>query len=279
MTVPWWAKIAAKLLLARIPLAYSTWTRFGIFRHGGMAQADYAREVFAFHLAQFGTAVRPGAVCLEVGPGDSLFTAINAHRAGFARTFMVDAGNYARSSLDGFRKAALAQGVDPAEAASWRSLAQAIERLGAHYLTDGIGSLRAMPDASVDFIFSQAVLEHVRAAEYRDFIAETYRILAPGGVASHQIDLRDHLQAGLNNLRFGTDRWEAEWMAQSGFYTNRIAFSDHCRVFEECGFEVTIAGIAHFESLPLARASMAAEFRDRSEHDLMVSSFHLVARK
>lgn len=279
MTIAWWAKIAAKLLLARIPLAYSTWTRLGIFRHGGMAQADYAREVFAFHLEQFGTAVRPGAVCLEVGPGDSLFTAINAYRAGFARTFMVDAGRYARNSLDGFRKAALAQGVDPAEVAGWRSLEQAIEGLGASYLTDGIRSLRTIPDASVDFIFSQAVLEHVRAGEYRDFIAEIYRILAPAGVASHQIDLRDHLQAGLNNLRFGDDLWEAEWMARSGFYTNRISFSEHRRVFEACGFDVTIAGVAHFESLPLARARMAAEFRDRSEHDLMVSSFHLVARK
>jgi len=45
-------------------------------------------------------------------------------------------------------------------------------------------------------------LEHIRKKEFVDTIIETKRILKPNGICSHEIDLRDHLNESLNNLRF-----------------------------------------------------------------------------
>lgn len=64
---------------------------------------------------------------------------------------------------------------------------------GAKYLSNGLSSLKAIADGSVDFIFSQAVLEHVRRHEFLETMQECYRILRAGGSASHSVDLKDHL--------------------------------------------------------------------------------------
>jgi predicted SAM-dependent methyltransferase len=77
-----------------------------------------------------------------------------------------------------------------------------LEACGAVYMTDGNISLSRLDDVSVDLIFSQAVLEHVRKDEFKDTIKECYRILKPEGRASHRIDLKDHLDSSLNNLQF-----------------------------------------------------------------------------
>lgn len=50
--------------------------------------------------------------------------------------------------------------------------------------------LDAIPDASIDFIGSNAVLEHVSGVPL--CIRELHRITKPGGFGAHQIDLRDH---------------------------------------------------------------------------------------
>lgn len=70
------------------------------------------------------------------------------------------------------------------------------------YFTDGLSSLRSIPTHSIDFIFSQAVLEHLRKHEFLDMMKELRRILKPTGICSHQVDLKDHLGGALNNLTF-----------------------------------------------------------------------------
>lgn len=34
--LPWWLKIASKLILARLPLSYQIWKKSGLFEHGHM---------------------------------------------------------------------------------------------------------------------------------------------------------------------------------------------------------------------------------------------------
>src|SRR5262245_16158823 len=33
---PWWMRVAAKLVLARLPISYRVWSRFSLFKHGEM---------------------------------------------------------------------------------------------------------------------------------------------------------------------------------------------------------------------------------------------------
>jgi SAM-dependent methyltransferase len=148
----------------------------------------------------------------------------------------------------------------------------------ASYGTAGLVSLKTVPDASVDFIWSHAVLEHVRRGEFEDFARECRRVLRADGVCSHQIDLGDHLGGGLNNMRIGSRWWEAEWMARSGFYTNRLRKAEILRMFESAGFAVKVRSVLRWPHAPIARSALAPEFRDLPLEELLVRGFEVVLR-
>jgi SAM-dependent methyltransferase len=279
--IPWWGKIGAKLVLSRLPVNYRNWTKLKIFRHGHMTDPGYAMGVLRYHidLAYGEGASPPGGLCLEIGPGDSLFTACSAVTTGFSGSLLVDAGDWAERDLDHFREAARASGIAADRIAGWRDMDAALADLNARYLTAGLESLRTLPDNSVDFIFSQAVLEHVRKHEYTAFIAETYRVLKPGARASHRVDLQDHLAHGLNNLRFSEKIWESDFFTTSGFYTNRLGYTDHVRAFEAAGYRIEMLRQDSFAAPPLPRNKLAAEFRDRSDEELLVLGFDILVEK
>jgi SAM-dependent methyltransferase len=277
MRIPWWVKLSAKLVLSRLPVSYASWFKLGAFRHGYMGDYAYARQVFDFHREQLTGPLPPDAVCLELGPGDSLFTAITAHQAGFARSIMIDAGRYADGNLERFGEVAREAGIAPERVAGWRTMDAALADLNARYLTNGLEGMRSLPDASVHLIFSQAVLEHIRRAEYAEFVREMKRVLAPGGIVSHQVDLQEHLEGGLYNLRFSDAVWESPFFAEAGFYTNRLACSEHRRVFEDAGFAIRKFDEQRFPRVAIRRGSLAPQFADRSDEDLSVLGFHIVA--
>lgn len=276
--VPWWGKIGAKLFLSRVPIAYRLWSRIGIFRHGRMGEDHYADDVFDFHLAEAGMPPPPGAVCLEVGPGDSLYTAINAKRAGFARSILVDVGDFADRDIEKFKAVARDRGMAEERMARWETLDAALSDLDAAYLTRGIPDLATLPDDSVDFAFSHAVLEHVRKGEYAEFLRQLKRVLKPGATTSHQVDLQDHLQNGLNNLRFSDAVWETDFFANAGFYTNRLSIGEHEAAFKGAGLAITKLEPQRFSAPAIARGALARQFRDRSDVELLVRGFHIVAR-
>ena len=81
--VPWWIRMGAKLVLARLPLSYEFWRTLGIFRHGDMHNPNHAIGVFQAHLQRASArhAMPGNYVCMELGPGDSAsFFALNAVR-------------------------------------------------------------------------------------------------------------------------------------------------------------------------------------------------------
>ena len=127
-------------------------------------------------------------------------------------------------------------------------------------------------------IFSQAVLEHVRADDFDETMRECRRILKPGGTFSNQVDLRDHLGGALNNLRFRRARWESNLFVRSGFYTNRIRYSDMLTRFRAAGFHVERVQTVRWEKLPTPRKVLAPEFQGLTDEELRVSSFFVVLR-
>ena len=225
----WRLKILAKIVLSRLPLGYRTFRRLGLFRHGDMGNADYVFGVVTTHVDRLGGQSRvKDAVCLELGPGDTLASAIIANAMGARKTYLVDAGDYADRDIETYRSLALqfaGSGLTTADLSDVGSVPEMLDRLGAVYLTSGLESLRSILSGSVDLVWSQAVLEHVRRREVPDFFRELRRITAAEGAMSHRIDFMDHLGGSANNLRFSPRLWESEFMASSGFYTNRIRCS------------------------------------------------------
>lgn len=275
--VPWWAKVATKIVLSRLPVGYRFWKAIGIFEHGAMDQAAYAVKVFRSHFAA--APPPPGFVGLELGPGDSVASALVARAYGASLVHLIDVGAFAlrepaiyRAVVDELRRQGLPLDVP------LNDFDAMLAACNGRYGTAGLQSLREVPDASVDRVWSQAVLEHVPRADFLETMREVRRVLKTDGVATHEVDLRDHLGGALNNLRFEDHVWERPAFARSGFYTNRIRYGEMLALFEEAGFRVEVTRREEWEMLPTPRERLAPRFRRLPPADLRVSTFFAVLR-
>jgi SAM-dependent methyltransferase len=286
--LPWWAKIAAKLVLARLPLGGRAWQSLGLFSPGEMDDPDYALAVFDRHYRAAG-APAPGFSFVELGPGDSLASAVIGRAYGAARGWLIDSGAYATGNMDFYLALAgrLAAKLETSDAAAARDAVRGaagrdemLGALGMRYLQTGLAGLGEVPPESCQMVFSQAVLEHVPRADFVATLAEIRRILAPGGVATHQIDFRDHLGGGLNNLRFSEALWEAPWFARrSGFYTNRLRLSEMTAMAGAAGLTVDVADRQSWAVPPIDRAALAAPFATLVDADLATRDAFVILRR
>jgi len=273
--MPWWFKISAKLLLSRLPVPAAAWQRVGLFRHGTMDDLTYPTSVFRSHARRAGISSLSGLHVLEIGPGNSIATAVIAAAHG-STAVLVDAGDFATRDLGFYRQLASSlenDGLVAPDLKEVTSLEEILEKCGARYLTNGLMSLSDVDTSSVDLVFSQAVLEHVRLGEFEETMEQLSRILTTDGMASHRVDLRDHLGGGLNNLRFSPRVWESEFFARSGFYTNRMSLSQMRVIFERTYSYVDITPSRGWTEPPLSRSRMHRTFRPRSDEELCVSGF------
>jgi SAM-dependent methyltransferase len=280
--IPWWAKLVAKIVLSRLPFDYRRWAALGLFKHGGMADPEYALDVFRAHFdrAEF-PAKRHGFTCLELGPGDSLASAPIAYAFGAVCCYLVDSGDYAcrdTAPLQGLLELLASRGKDISDLRDAKDWEDVLSRCNARYLVGGMDALSGIPNGAVDFVWSQAVLEHVRKRDFAKTMQELRRILSPGGCCSHTVDLTDHFNGQLNNLRFSAALWESPLFANSGFYTNRIRFGEMMQIFESAGFEVVRISIRTWERLPTARRLLDAGFSMLPDKDLLTYGFDVVLR-
>jgi SAM-dependent methyltransferase len=276
--LPWYIKMPVKLILARIPISHKMWNGLGLFKFGNMQDFSYAQKVFTTHLTQAGLLEKEkniDKVVMELGPGESLFSAVLARAYGFKRSLLVDVGAFALPDLNlyqDFSQWLANQGLISPPIRDCDATNSMLAILDSQYLTNGLKSLKSLPDNSVDFIFSQAVLEHVRKHEFTETIKELWRVLKPGGLSTHNVDFKDHLEASINNLRFSDQLWEAEWMASSGFYTNRIRLGEMTSIIEEQGFEADVLDKTEWQFVPISRKCLNPRFRDMPDADLKISS-------
>ena len=259
------------------------WHRAGLFRHGAMASPDYALKVFRGHLERAGLSAGDlaGRVGLELGPGDSLFSALILRSYGAAGAVLVDADDFASHDMAAYRSMVqllAREDLSPPALDGIGDRGALLRLCEARYLTEGLESIRGLPSDSVDFMWSQAVLEHVRRGSFLETMKELRRVLKPDGLASHRVDLQDHLAGALNNLRFSEARWESPFFAEAGFYTNRIQYGEMLGLFEEAGFAVEALGCRRWERLPTPRRALDPQFRDLPEQELNVRGFDVLLR-
>lgn len=276
---PWPLKIAAKLVLSRLPVGYRTWTRLGAFRHGKMASLSYPQRIFNVHLAQARDSGvdMEGATVLEMGTGDSVASALLARRSGAKQTYLLDVGDFATRDMDFYRAFSAQIGLPIPAGCTYEEL---LADVGGVQLTNGLASWRSVPGDSLDFVWSHSTLEHVRKSEFAATATEMFRCMNPGAVASHNIHLKDHLGGALNNLRFSDELWEADWWAaRSGFYTNRLRPTELLESFRAAGFDVVKSKISGWDTLPTPKSKMAARFRAMSDEDLLATGMQVLLRK
>lgn len=282
--LPWWVKKNLKLVLSRLPFSYQDWGRFGIFRHGELAEnvsglfRQFRRFLEAYEREQ---GKKPQSL-LELGPGDSVGNALFAAALKMGPYHFVDVGDFATENEDHYKAYAdylTEQGfaVDPPLPDYKRDTV-----LGAaqgKYLTAGLASLRTLPDSSLDYSFSQAVFEHIRRDEFAETMQELYRLHKKGSFSRHWVDLHDHLGGGANHYRYTADEWERPSIWQSGFYTNRLMMHEMVKMAEEAGFSVTTPEIHRWPARVLADTPLAHEFRHFSDSELNICTFLIELRK
>jgi SAM-dependent methyltransferase len=281
-SVPWFVKIPVKCVIARLPLSDRFWQRLNIFRAGAMDDPASALATLEFFLQLADLPNLSDKTVLELGPGNSLLTSFFAASLGAARTWLVDVSQLAESDASLFAEAAgllKKKGMQIPDISGCKSTEEIMRQLRASYETDGILSLATIPDASVDFMFSGSVLQHIRLKEFPELLRQMRRILKLGGVAVHTIDFRDHLQRSLNHLRFSERVWESSFMASSGFYTNRIPWPRMKLMFEKSRFSVEVKRLEFWPNgLPTQQRKMAMQFQEMPAEDLQVSGSHVVLR-
>jgi hypothetical protein len=139
---------------------------------------------------------------------------------------------------------------------------------------------------SVGFLFSNAVLEHVR--DPLQCIREAHRILAKKGLTAHQIDLRDHRDFNdpLHFLRYSDSQWQKlmkKYCSRDPLrYMNRLRAQDFLAIFESAGFrilEFTPNSSASDQTVTDARAHLAPSFAKYSADELKTISCFIVAQK
>jgi SAM-dependent methyltransferase len=274
--------MAAKIVLARLPVPYAAWRRLSLFRHGEMDEPAYALQVVTRHLERAGFMGRTGFVALEIGPGDTLASMVVARALGASACYLVDVAPVARRDLEPYLDLCAflqARGYPTPGLERARTLGELMAACNARYLTAGVESLREIPGETVDVAWSHAVLEHVQRTDLPALLCELHRVLRPGGTSSHTVDLSDHMGGALNQLRFSEAFWEGGLPARSGFYTNRVRFRELLALFERCGFDTEVTQVARWPSLPTPRRALSSPYGSMSDEELSVSGFDARLRR
>lgn len=260
----WALKIILKLLLSRLPLPYRLWRSIGLFRHGRADLLDYSIKIYNLHMMRaFPDGLPAQSVILELGPGDSILSALLGYASGAKQTYLVDAGEFSRKDVAFYislAKEMSAKGLQMPDLTTANSFEDVLKACNAQYLTDGIFSLQTIPSDTVNFLWSHSVLEHVRKHELQFVLDEIRRVMKPGGLSSHNVDYQDHLDYSLNNLRFSEKIWESSFFVNSGFYTNRVPALKLHDMFRNSGFKVLKEEFGKWPRLPIKRSLIHHEF-------------------
>ena len=129
----------------------------------------------------------------------------------------------------------------------------------------------------IDFVLSQAVLEHVE--ELEDAYFSMSRWLKPGGYISHEIDFKSH----------GTARaWNGHWSyndilwriirGKRAYLINREPLSSHIQHLQSAGFDLILLSKVQMPINP-PPVNLAQRFAELDDDDLTTSSAYLLARK
>lgn len=279
----WLIKIFLKIIFSRLPIKHYIWKKIGIFRNGGMNREEYSKKIFYGHLEDLRAIKKiKNPSIMEIGPGDGIATAIYARKYKSPKVYLIDKEDYADKNISVYLKIIKSLDNNLLSKIDYRNIKNINDLLStfnAYYLIEGINSLKKIESESIDYLFSHSVMEHIRLYEVDEYIFEMNRVLKEGGLISHNINYKDHLDESLNNLRFPEKIWESDFFAKSGFYTNRIPAVEMHKKFSNSGFKLIWENFGAWEKLPLKRKYIDRKFKKYSDQELCKCTSSFVGRK
>ncbi|HEY1614951.1 MAG TPA: class I SAM-dependent methyltransferase [Rhizomicrobium sp.] len=308
----------AKGLATRIPFLYSLLRQRQMNPGDATAAYSYAVWLKHLSLLHDLTGAGVPHVVAELGPGDTLGTGVAALLSGAERYFGVDVLPFAQGGqtmkvandlVDLFRSRA------PVEVSGWpdfrpllddrsfpsgvlsqESLAASLapERTNAILVAaaraialedDRNACMRyaapfdasSIPPESVDLFVSQSVLEHVEDLPQAFALMRGW--LKPGGMMSHQFDLRSHniTRTWDGHRAFGKRSWKIV-VGNRPFLLNRLPFCDIVETVERAGFRI-VDSRRNIVEPTLARAELCAAWRDLADVELGTIGGYVLAQR
>ncbi len=130
---------------------------------------------------------------------------------------------------------------------------------------------------SVDFIFSQAVMEH--ADDLQVCYDAMYSWLKPGGMISHEIDFKSHgTSASWNgHLTYSDTVWRII-RGRRPYFLNRMTCSQHLQAMQESGFSI-VSTTRHKKPACISLDSVCRSIGAITEEDITTASAHIIAYK
>ncbi|UCH81560.1 MAG: methyltransferase domain-containing protein [Nitrospiraceae bacterium] len=239
---------------------------------------------------------------LQIGPGGSLGCEVLFALSGVQKAYTLDPFLILTFDLEGFIESlkvlfetmSLFQGIGNFDS-SFLNFPE-LKILGTGHYRIGKSTVRhfdsrsfnctGFENASVDYLFSHATMEHV--IDPLHCIRETKRVLKPGGLTAHCIDLRDHrnFDVPLGFLRESREAWEEIMQEYCSIvphgYMNRWRASEYKEAFEHEGFEV----LEDVAEMKVSDAMIDAElplvddkYKSFEREDLRTTTLFIVARK
>ena len=240
----------------------------------------------------------PKTTWLEVGPGWAPLSAVVFYLAGVENHWLYDKHRHFQAryiSLRGLEpyleQVAAASGCDVTAVYRRYGRIRAVTDLSLLELCNIVyhapadAAQTGLPSGSVDVVTTTLVLEHIPRGVLKQFLCEWRRILRPGGLMSHTIDLSDHYAhqdrsiSSVNFLKFRPRVWN--FFCNRITYCNRLRERDYLTMFSDEGFEILYLDSKTDPGALRALASMsvAAEFREMSPRELAVTESYIVAQK
>jgi SAM-dependent methyltransferase len=163
---------------------------------------------------------------------------------------------------------------------------RAAELLGGSYRAPFDTRQLPYADGAVDAVVSNLVLQCIPREVLPDVLAESLRILKPGGFAFHRIWLGDEYAIGDSNRSQLDFLWYSRCTWDSLFnhsikHLNRLRYPEFLRCFSNAGFDVTeCRRTVDWESIPrLRRRGLAAEFRRFNWEEVATVAVDVVLQK
>jgi SAM-dependent methyltransferase len=231
---------------------------------------------------------------LEIGAGYDLTNGMALWAAGVGRQLLVDLNPVAREPLvrlTAGRMRAMRGRLEEVAGRPLRELPADVERhgtaalreLGIEYRAPLDARRTGLPAGSLDLVLSNFTLEHVPPADIVALLAEGSRLLREGGIASHQIDMKDHFSyvdgsvGPFDFLRYGPGAWRLR--NPPLHHLNRLRWPEYEALLRQAPVAVLAAELTGPDPQDVAAVRAlppAGRFRRMPAEGLAVREAHVV---
>lgn len=258
-------------------------------------------DAFAFklghcrkHLENYFSGGRPEGSfqVLEIGTGWHPIIPVALYLCGASRIFTIDkcgllnarhVRETVRQFLEPGQRGALARALPWMREDRLEQLARigrqglsAAKSLACMGIEPSVGDARrtGLPSGSIDFVFSNSVLQEIPAQDLPEIFAEMRRVATAGARVSHYINMADYRAMSDSSLtpfdflRYSASQWKL--LGNSLVALNRLRVADYRALHGNCNLRVLREENESGSPEDLWRVPLAKEFRGYTTYDLLV---------